>query len=84
MVYIKRCKIAGYIMNRDYFFAPDGMEVLHVDTRKTFEFTLNYVPKARVKKLSDTFKANNYEEKSLKAKGVRVSPREVKDISIAK
>ena len=84
MVYIKRCKIAGYIMNRDYFFAPDGMEVLHVDTRKNFEFTLNYVPKARVKKLSDTFKATSYEEKSLKAKGVRVSPREVKDISIAK
>ena len=83
-VYIKRCKIAGYIMNRDYFFAPDGMEVLHVDTRKTFEFTLNYVPKARVKKTSDTFKAGSYEEKSLKAKGVRVSPREVKDISVAK
>ena len=69
-------------MNRDYFFAPDGMEVLHVDTRKTFDFKLNYVPKARVKKTSDTFKASAYEEKSLKAKGVRVSPREVKDIVV--
>ena len=81
-VYIKRCKIAGYIMNRDYFFAPDGMEVLHVDTRKTFEFKLNYVPKRRIKKLTETFKAANYEEKSLKAKGVRVAPKEVKDIEV--
>ena len=81
-VYIKRCKIAGYIMNRDYFFAPDGMEVLHVDTRKTFEFKLNYVPKGRIKKLTESFKASNYEEKSLKAKGVRVAPKEVKDIVV--
>ena len=81
-VYIKRCKIAGYIMNRDYFFAPDGMEVLHVDTRKTFDFKLNYVPKGRIKKLTETFKAGNYEEKSLKAKGVRVASKEVKDIVV--
>ena len=81
-VYIKRCKIAGYIMNRDYFFAPDGMEVLHVDTRKTFEFKLNYVPKGRIKKLTETFKAGSYEEKSLKAKGVRVASKEVKDIVV--
>ena len=81
-VYIKRCKIAGYIMNRDYFFAPDGMEVLHVDTRKTFEFKLNYVPKGRINKLTESFKAGNYEEKSLKAKGVRVVSKEVKDIEV--
>ena len=81
-VYIKRCKIAGYIMNRDYFFAPDGMEVLHVDTRKTFDFKVNYVPKGRIKKLTETFKAGNYEEKSLKAKGVRVVSKEVKDIEV--
>ena len=81
-VYIKRCKIAGYIMNRDYFFAPDGMEVLHVDTRKTFDFKLNYVPKGRIKKLTETYKASNYEEKSLKAKGVRVVNKEVKDIVV--
>lgn len=81
-VYVKRCKIAGYIMNRDYFFAPDGMEVLHVDTRKTFTFTLNYVPKPRVKILSEKFKAQDFAEKGLKAQGVRVAAKEVKDISV--
>ena len=69
-------------MNRDYFFAPDGMEVLHVDTRKNFAFQLNYVKKPRVKVLSEKFKAESYEEKSLKAKGVRVASKEVQDIVV--
>ena len=81
-VFIKRCKIAGYIMNRDYFFAPDDMEVLHVDTRKNFTFTLNYVKKPRVKVLTEKFKTDGYEEKSLKAKGVRVVAKEVESISV--
>ena len=81
-VYIKRCKISGYIMNRDYFFAPDGMEILHIDTRAKFTFQLNYVKKPRVKVLSEKFKAADYEEKSLKAKGVRVAAKEVQDITV--
>nr|MCR4952565.1 DNA topoisomerase IV subunit A [Treponema sp.] len=81
-VYIKRCKISGYIMNRDYFFAPDGMEILHIDTRAKFTFQLNYVKKPRVKVLSEKFKAGDYEEKSLKAKGVRVAAKEVQDITV--
>ena len=81
-VYIKRCKIVAYIMNRDYFFAPDGMEVLHIDTRKTFSFTLNYVKKPRVKVLTEKFKASDYEEKSLKAKGVRVVAKEVQTVTV--
>ena len=79
-VYIKRCKIAAYIMNRDYFFAPDGMEVLHIDTRKTFTFTLNYVKKPRVKVLTEKFKAGDYEEKS--SKGVRVVAKEVQTVTV--
>ena len=58
------------------------MEVLHVDTRKNFAFQLNYVKKPRVKVLSEKFKAESYEEKSLKAKGVRVVAKEVQDIVV--
>ena len=81
-IYIKKCKITAYIMNRDYFFAPDGMEVLHVDTRKNFTFTVNYVPKPRVKILTEKFKTDGFEEKSLKAKGVRVVAKEVESITV--
>lgn len=82
-IYIKRCKIAAYIMNRDYFFAPDDMEVLHVDTRKNFDFTLNYVKKPKLKVLSEKFKAQDFEEKTLKAKGVRIVAKEVSTITVS-
>ena len=83
-VYVKRCKIAGYIMNRDYFFAPDGMEVLHVDTRKDFNFELNYVKKPKMKIFTEKFKASDYMEKGLKAGGTRVAPKEVQSIVVDK
>lgn len=81
-VYIKRCKVGGYIMNKDYFFAPEGMEVLHVDTRKNFKFELNYVPKPRLKILKETFRADSFQEKGLKALGVRVAAKEVESVSV--
>lgn len=83
-VYIKRCKIGGYIMNRDYFFAPDGMDVLHVDIRKSFEFTLSYVKKPRVKILKEKFKAQDYIEKGIKAQGTRIVSKEVLSVEIEK
>ncbi len=82
--YIKRCKVAAYIMNRDYFFAPDGMEVLWIDTRKNFEFALNYVKKPRVKILQEKFKASDYAEKGIKAQGVRIVAKEVQNIEVLK
>jgi len=81
-VFIKRTKVEGYIMNRDYFFAPDGKEVLHVDTRKNFTFTLHYVKKPRIKKLEETFKTQNYAEKGFKAQGIRVTNKEVQSVDI--
>lgn len=80
--YVKRCKIAAYIMNRDYFFAPDGMDVLHVDTRKNFTFELNYVKKPKMKVFTEKFKAQDYLEKGLKALGVRVTAKEVESITV--
>lgn len=81
-VFIKRCRVGGFIMNRDYFFAPDGMEVLHVDTRKDFKFTVHYTKKPRVKILEQTFKAGDYVEKGLKALGVRLEAREVDSVEV--
>ncbi len=80
--FIKRCRVEGYIMNRDYFIVPEGMEVLHVDTRNKFSFTLNFVPKPRLKITEQSFKAQDYEEKGLKTLGVRLVPREVESITV--
>lgn len=80
--FIKRCRIASWIMNRDYFMAPDGMEVLHIDTREKFTFTLNYEKKPRVKVLEEQFKAQDFEEKGLKTLGVRLAAREVESVKV--
>lgn len=83
-VYVKRCKVCGYIMNRDYFFAPDGMEVIFVETKKDFKFTLNYVKKPKMKVLKETFKASDFAEKGIKAQGVRVAAKEVQSVELGK
>jgi topoisomerase-4 subunit A len=80
--FIKRCRVEGYIMNRDYFIVPEGMEVLHVDTRNKFSFTLNFVQKPRLKITEQSFKAQDYEEKGLKTLGVRLVAREVESITV--
>lgn len=82
--YIKRCRVPSWIMNRDYFIAPDGMEVLHVDTRKNFKFTLNYAKKARAKVLKENFKTNDYIERGLKAQGFKLSTKEVESVEVEK
>jgi topoisomerase-4 subunit A len=78
---IKRCRIEQYIMNRDYSIVPEGMEVLWVDTRPKFSFTLHYAPKPRVKTLEETFKAQDFVEKGLKAQGVRLATREAESVT---
>lgn len=80
--FIKRCRIASWIMNRDYFMAPDGMEVLHIDTREKFTFTLYYEKKPRVKVLEEQFKAQDFEEKGLKTLGVRLAAKEVESVKV--
>ncbi len=75
---IKRCRIEGYIMNRDYMLVPDGSEILYVGTKDKFSFTVRYVPKPRLKTLEETFKAHDFAEKGLKALGVRLANREAK------
>ena len=73
---IKRCVIEGWIMNKDYFLVPDGAQVLHIDTREKFTFSVKYAPKPRLKVLSEDFKAQNYNVRGLKAGGIRLAAKE--------
>ncbi|MBN1617110.1 MAG: DNA topoisomerase IV subunit A [Spirochaetales bacterium] len=73
--YIKRCRIGGCILNRDYFLVPAGAEVLYAGTKEKASVTVYYEPKARLKTKEQTFKIHDYPEKGLKAQGVRLAPR---------
>lgn len=80
--YIKRCRVEQFILNRDYVIVPDGMEVLHIDTRDKWTFTLHYEAKPRIKITQENFCAHKFEEKGLKAQGVRLASREVASIEV--
>lgn len=79
---IKRCRIEGYILNRDYKIAPDDAEVLLVHQKESFTFTVFYTPRPRLKTLEKTFKAQEWPEKGLKAMGVRLANREVQTVEL--
>jgi topoisomerase-4 subunit A len=79
---IKRCVIEGWIMNKEYSLAPEGAQVLHVDTRPKFSFTACYTPKPRLKITKESFKAQDYLVKGLKAGGVRLANKEVARIEV--
>jgi len=79
---IKRCIIDGWIMNKDYSLVPEGAVVLHVDTRPKFGFNVLYVPKPRLKILKESFKAQDYNVRGLKAGGVRLAAKEAKNIEV--
>jgi topoisomerase-4 subunit A len=78
---IKRCRIEGYILNRDYLIVPDDAEVLYVGTSEKAVFTVHYEPKARLRTLEETFRAHDFPEKGLKTLGVRLANRAAKSVS---
>jgi topoisomerase-4 subunit A len=80
--FIKRFVIEGWIMNKDYFPVPDGAQILHFDTRSKFTFSVKYVPKPRLKVLSETFKAQDYNVRGLKAGGVRLAAKEAAGVDV--
>jgi topoisomerase-4 subunit A len=67
-------------MNKDYFLVPDGAQVLHVDTREKFQFTVHYAPKPRLKVLTEDFKAHDYNVRGIKAGGIRLAAKEAEKV----
>jgi len=73
--YIKRCHIEQYINNRDYSLVPDGASILLFSTEANFDFTVVYEPKSRMKVKEEAFRASDFEEKGLKALGIRLAAK---------
>jgi topoisomerase-4 subunit A len=71
-------------MNKEYSFVPENTDVLHIDIREKFIFTLHYVPKPRLKVLSEEFKPQSFAVKGIKAGGIRLSNKAVKRIEVKK
>jgi len=72
---IKRCKIEGWIMGKDYQLVPEGGRLLYFTAEPKKTVVVHYEPKARLKTLDARFRVQDYDVKGLKAQGVRLSSR---------
>ncbi len=77
-VYLKRCRIEGYILDRGYRIVPDETEVLKVTTKEDIDAVLKYKPLSKYKVLEERFPVSDYLIKGVKAAGVRLSTKELK------
>lgn len=77
-VYIKRCKIEKYILDKAYDIVPDKCKILFVFTGEKGFVKVRYTPKPRVKVLEETFNIEDYLVKGVKAAGVKLTSKQVK------
>ncbi|MBN1646682.1 MAG: DNA topoisomerase IV subunit A [Spirochaetales bacterium] len=81
-IYIKRCKIEQFIMDRNYELVPPDSKVLKITTSVAGEILLKYKPKPRLKVLEESFLIPDFIVKGVKASGVRLTTKEVKLFSL--
>ena len=77
--YIKRFEIDKFILNRGYSLMPEGCRVLKFTTEPSLKVLLEYKPKPRVRILEQEFTIDDYPVRGNKAKGIRLSTREVQN-----
>ena len=83
-VYIKRCKIEQFIMERNYHLVPENSKILKLTTAPAGTIILKYKPKPRLQKLEEDFRIDEYLVKGSKAGGVRLSTKEIKSFALKK
>ncbi|MFP4331414.1 MAG: DNA topoisomerase IV subunit A [Spirochaetaceae bacterium] len=82
LCYIKRCKIEQYILEKEYSLVPEKAEPLLLTTRGDAVVHVDYVKKPRMQKLFDDFPVEDYLVKSVRAQGVRLTPKEVRKVKL--
>ena len=81
-IYIKRCKIEKYILDKSYELVPEKCRVLFVYTGEKGAVKVNYTPKPRVKILEEAFDIEEYLVKGVKAAGVKLTSKQVKSCKL--
>lgn len=80
LVYGKRFIVEKYLLDKSYRYFEEGMTLDFISTEQSVELELQFVPKVRQKVAKATFNLDQIGIKGVTAKGIRLSPREVKKI----
>ena len=79
-LYIKRCRIDKFILNRGYELAPEGCRILKFTTDSSRTIRVCFKPKPRVRITEEDFTVDEYPVRGNKARGIRLANREVKSV----
>ncbi len=79
-LYLKRCVIDKFILERPYHLVPEGCRILKVTTDPNAVLEASYKPTPRMKITEESFPVKDYLVKNVKAAGVRLSTKDVKSV----
>ncbi len=82
--YAKRFIVKQFIINKVYDFIEPGMKLEHLTTHDALSVKLTFPPKARQKVNTLIFDVSDVSIKGVSAKGIRMSPKELKSLKIMK
>jgi topoisomerase-4 subunit A len=73
--YLKRFKIEGWIMSKDYPLIPENSQTLWFSSAPQASFTVKFEKKARQRVSDESFRVEDFAVKGIKANGVRLAPK---------
>ena len=73
--YIKRCRVTQFILNRSYSLVPEEGKIVRFTTKEDVAAVVDFRQKSLMK-TADHFPVADYLVKGVKARGVRLKPRE--------
>lgn len=82
--YAKRFVVEKFILDKSYRYLEEGMSLDYISTDSTHVLELQLIPKTRQTISKVQFKLANVAVKGVTAKGIRMTPREVKKIALVK
>lgn len=84
LCFAKRFKVTKFILNKDYQYFDEGMELMYFTTTPDLTLDVRFVPMPRQKQSRSEFSFADVLIKGVSAKGIRISPRAVKKIDLKK
>ena len=76
-LYIKRCRIDRFILNRGYELAPEGCRIMKLTTDSNRTVQARFKPRPRVRITEEEFVIADYPVRGNKARGIRLANREI-------
>lgn len=84
LFYAKRFIVDKFLLEKTYRYVEEGMELVFLTTQPNVTVEMNFVPKAGQKVTSAPFELDKVLVKGVTAKGIRMSSKEVKKVSLVK